>query len=95
MDRYRRRERHDHPGQGAGAAPKFSWVVTNVGQGIKLKGDFKVTSTAGVASGTWEQETEDKPLYRGTVTGTRGDTWKPRVNAAGDGNSATAPAWRH
>ena len=62
------------PASVAGAAPKFSWVVTNAGDGIKLKGDFKVTSTAGVASGTWEQETEDKPLYRGTVSGTRGDT---------------------
>ncbi len=62
------------PASAAGAAPNFSWVVTNAGHGIKLKGDLEVTSTAGVASGTWEQETEDKPLYRGTVTGTRGDS---------------------
>ena len=65
------------PAEGAGAAPKFTWTVTNVGEGIKLKGHFKATSTAGVASGTWEQETEDAPLYRGTITGTRGDTYIP------------------
>lgn len=62
------------PAEGTGAAPMFTWTVTNAGDGIKLKGDFKATSPAGVASGTWEQETEDKPLYRGTVSGTRGDT---------------------
>jgi hypothetical protein len=65
------------PASVAGAAPTFSWVVTDAGPGIKLKGDFEVTSTAGVASGTWEQETEDKPLYRGSVSGTRGDTYIP------------------
>ena len=65
------------PGSAAGAAPMFSWTVTNAGHGIKLKGNFKATSTAGVASGTWEQETEDKPLYRGTISGTRGDTFIP------------------
>ena len=65
------------PASVTGAAPNFSWVVTNAGHGIKLKGDLEVTSTAGVASGSWEQETEDKPLYRGTVSGTRGDTFIP------------------
>ena len=65
------------PASVPGGAPNFSWVVTNAGHGIKLKGDFKATSTAGVASGTWEQETDDKPLYRGTVSGTRGDTYIP------------------
>ena len=65
------------PPDAAGAAPMFTWTVTKAGHGIKLKGDFKVTSTAGVASGTWEQETEDTPLYRGTVSGTRGDAFIP------------------
>ena len=65
------------PAEAAGAAPMFAWTVTKAGDGAKLKGDFKATSTAGVASGTWEQETEDKPLYRGTISGTRGDTYIP------------------
>lgn len=65
------------PAEAAGSAPTFTWTVTNTGDGIKFKGDFKATSTAGVASGTWEQETEDNPLYRGTVSGIRGDTYMP------------------
>ena len=65
------------PSSATGALPVFSWTVTKTGEGIKLKGDFKATSTAGVASGTWEQETEDKPLYRGTISGTRGETFIP------------------
>ena len=65
------------PAGAGGAAPMFTWTVTKAGDDIKLKGHFKATSTAGVASGTWEQETEDRPLYRGTISGTRGDTYIP------------------
>ena len=65
------------PADAAGAAPMFTWIVTKAGNDIKLKGAFKATSTAGVADGTWEQEIEDAPLYRGTITGTRGDTYIP------------------
>jgi hypothetical protein len=46
------------PASAAGALPVFSWTVTNTGDGIKLKGDFKATSTAGVADGTWTQPTK-------------------------------------
>jgi hypothetical protein len=55
-----------------GATPSFTFVVTNMGKGIKLMGDFKVTSTAGVASGSWEQPTKsDARVVRiaGTFTG--------------------------
>ena len=65
------------PSSATRALPVFSWTVTKTGEDIELRGAFNVTSTAGVADGTWEQETEDKPLYRGTVSGTRGDTYMP------------------
>ena len=77
MDRCPRRERHDHSGQRRRGAPAFVLDRHDCRLGIKLRGDFTATSTAGVASGTWEQETDDKPLYRGTVSGTRGDTYIP------------------
>ena len=46
------------PSTATGATPAFTFVVTNMGKGIKLIGNFKATSTAGVASGSSEQPTK-------------------------------------
>jgi hypothetical protein len=62
------------PASNVGAHPTFSWTVTNAGKGVELKGDFKVTSTAGVASGYWTQPTKDLDdvvRIAGTFTGSR------------------------
>ena len=60
------------PASAAGAMPVFVWTVTNTGEGIKLRGDFKATSTAGVASGVWTQPTkhlQDVVRIVGTFSG--------------------------
>jgi hypothetical protein len=62
------------PSTATGAMPAFTFVVTNMGNGIKLMGDFKATSTAGVASGSWEQPTKsgDRVVrIVGTFTGSQ------------------------
>jgi hypothetical protein len=45
------------PPTAEGGSTRFGYVVTNAGSGVKLSGSFKVTSTAGVAEGTWTQKT--------------------------------------
>jgi hypothetical protein len=40
-----------------GTAP-FAYRVTRAGAGVKLTGTFRATSTAGVAEGTWTQDTQ-------------------------------------
>jgi hypothetical protein len=55
-----------------GANPQFSYEVTNAGKNIIVTATVRVTSKAGVGEGSWEQETEDVPLYRGMVSGTAG-----------------------
>ena len=60
------------PASAAGAMPAFVWTVTNTGEGIKLRGAFEVTSTAGVASGAWTQPTkhlQDVVRIVGTFSG--------------------------
>ena len=58
------------PDQADGAAPSFSYDVTNAGKDVVVTLGLRVTSKAGVGEGTWQQETDDLALYRGTVTGT-------------------------
>jgi hypothetical protein len=45
------------PTADGGSAP-FQYVVTKAGDGIRLAGTFRATSTAGVAEGSWSQPTE-------------------------------------
>jgi hypothetical protein len=62
------------PSTATGAMPVFSWSVTNAGNDIKLMGDLKATSTAGVASGAWTQPTKAAGKVvriAGTFTGSR------------------------
>ena len=54
-----------------GADPQLAYDVTNAGKDIFVKAGYRVTSKAGVGEATWTQPTEDAPLYRGTVSGTR------------------------
>jgi hypothetical protein len=58
------------PETARGENPSFHYTVTNAGPGVKVRAGFRATSTAGVASGTWEQNTEGEFLYLGEVTGT-------------------------
>ena len=55
------------PASAQGTDPSFSYQVTKAGKGIIVAASLRVTSKAGVGQGTWEQETEDAPLYRGEV----------------------------
>ena len=76
------------PASAAGAMPAFVWTVTNTGEGIKLRGDFKATSTAGVASGAWTQPTkhlQDVVRIVGTFSGSLDwDRWRrPRALVVG------------
>ena len=60
------------PASAPGAMPAFVWTVTNTGEGIKLRGKFEATSTAGVASGAWTQPTkhlQDVVRIVGTFSG--------------------------
>ncbi len=65
------------PDKVEGPSAGFSYEVTNAGKGIVVSTAVRVTSRAGVGEGSWEQQTEDAPLYRGTLTGTRGETYVP------------------
>lgn len=58
------------PDTARGENPSFHYTVTNAGPGVKVKGSFRATSTAGVASGDWIQDTEGEILYLGEVSGT-------------------------
>lgn len=60
------------PDQAEGSRPQFSYEVTDAGENVVVSATFRVTSRAGVGEGTWEQDTSDAVLYRGTVNGTRG-----------------------
>jgi hypothetical protein len=78
------------PDQADGAAPSFSYDVTNAGKDVVVTLGVRVTSKAGVGEGTWQQETDDLALYRGTVTG----TYSVSGGCGGPGNGATARASR-
>jgi hypothetical protein len=56
------------PQRAQGADPRFSYHVTDAGKDIAVAAGVNVISKAGVGEATWEQETEDAPLYRGTLT---------------------------
>ena len=66
------------PDQADGTAPAFAYDVTNSGKDVVVTLGVRVTSKAGVGEATWEQETDDLPLYRGTLTGMQD------VHAAGE-----------
>ena len=57
------------PETARGENPSFHYTVTNAGPGVKVSAGFRATSTAGVASGSWVQDTEGEFLYLGEVTG--------------------------
>jgi hypothetical protein len=57
------------PETASGENPSFHYTVTNAGPGIKVSAAFRATSPAGVASGSWVQDTEGEILYLGEVTG--------------------------
>ena len=59
-----------NPERADSAEPRFSYQVTEAGKGTIVSVSVRVTSKAGVGQASWEQETEDAPLYRGTITGT-------------------------
>ena len=65
------------PDQLEGPSASFSYEVTNAGRGIVVGTSVRVTSRAGVGEASWEQETESSPLYLATLTGTRGETYRP------------------
>ena len=58
------------PDTAQGEGPSFHYTVTNAGSGVKVTAAFRATSPAGVASGTWTQDTEGEILYLGHVSGT-------------------------
>ena len=58
------------PDSAAGENPSFHYTVTDAGPGKKVGAAFRATSPAGVATGTWEQDTEGEILYLGDVNGT-------------------------
>ena len=58
------------PDTAQGESPSFHYTVTGAGSGVKVTAAFRATSPAGVASGTWTQDTEGEILYLGEVTGT-------------------------
>ena len=88
------------PPSAGGGSPGFSWTVTNASAGIQLEGDFKATSTAGVATATWSQPTKgNEPPLRvaGTFGGSLADsagafswsgsvTFSPRNHVGGGAN---------
>lgn len=45
------------PTEARGGTASFQYNATTVGPGVKLSGTFRATSTAGVAEGTWMQDT--------------------------------------
>ena len=62
------------PAQVVGAEPHFSYEVSKAGKGVLVSVTARVTSRAGVGEASWQQETEDKPVYRGTIRANRGIT---------------------
>jgi hypothetical protein len=58
------------PDTATGESPSFHYTVTEAGPGKKVSAAFRATSPAGVATGTWEQDTEGEILYIGDVKGT-------------------------
>jgi hypothetical protein len=58
------------PDTATGGNPSFHYRVTRAGSGIKVTATFEATSPAGVAGGTWTQDTEGEILYLGEVSGT-------------------------
>ena len=60
------------PSQARGGSTSFQYTPTVSGPGVKLSGTFRVTSTAGVAEGTW---TQDLPPSVNHIAGTFNGTF--------------------
>jgi hypothetical protein len=58
------------PERADGAAPQFSYDVTNAGTNVLVTATLHAATRAGVAEASWSQKTEDAPRYLGHVEGT-------------------------